>query len=154
MKFKSYILQAMLVGACAGTVCSCEDMLNMDSDYVIYSDEDHLNTPADTANSLLGIIYRLQAIGDRTNLLGEVRGDLVTLRNAAHADLHECRARSRNRCCSRREGKRPAQKCRCENGSGASRKTGGPPLNKRIRVVFSFLPHPESFRMRFLFFRG
>lgn len=89
MKFKSYILQAMLVGACAGTVCSCEDMLNMDSDYVIYSDEDHLNTPADTANSLLGIIYRLQAIGDRTNLLGEVRGDLVTLRTAAHADLHE-----------------------------------------------------------------
>lgn len=87
MKFKSYIFRMIMAAACVGTVSSCQDMLEMDSDYVIYSDEDHLSNPADTANSLIGIISKLQAIGDRTNLLGELRGDLVDVRTSAHADL-------------------------------------------------------------------
>lgn len=87
MKLKSYIFQIALAAVFAGFLGSCEDMLEPTSDYVIYENGSHLKTPADTATSLIGIIYKLQAIGDRTNLLGEVRGDLVTLTTQASADL-------------------------------------------------------------------
>ena len=87
MKLKSYIFQIALAAVGAGFLGSCEDMLEPTSDYVIYENGSHLTTPADTATSLIGIIYKLQAIGDRTNLLGEVRGDLVTLTTQANADL-------------------------------------------------------------------
>ena len=87
MKFKSYIFQIALAAVGAGFLGSCEDMLEPTSDYVIYENGSHLKTPADTATSLIGIIYKLQAVGDRTNLLGEVRGDLVTLTTQASADL-------------------------------------------------------------------
>ena len=87
MKLKSYIFQIALAAVGAGFLGSCEDMLEPTSDYVIYENGSHLKTPADTVTSLIGIIYKLQAIGDRTNLLGEVRGDLVTLTTQASADL-------------------------------------------------------------------
>ena len=87
MKLKSYIFQIALAAVGAGILGACEDMLEPTSDYVIYENGSHLTTPADTATSLIGIIYKLQGIGDRTNLLGEVRGDLVTLTTQANADL-------------------------------------------------------------------
>lgn len=89
MKFKSYIFRIALIAVGAGALGACEDMLEPDSDYVIYDDGSHLTSAADTATSLIGIIYKLQAIGDRTNLLGEVRGDLVSLTNYANADLRD-----------------------------------------------------------------
>ena len=89
MKLKSYILSIAAAAAGAGFLGSCEDMLEPTSQYVIYDDGSHLNTPADTANSLIGIIYKLQAIGDRTHLLGEVRGDFVNVLQSADADLQD-----------------------------------------------------------------
>ena len=90
MKLKSYICTLLAGMACIGLFGSCEDMLEPDSKYVIYDDGNgHLNSQADKATSLVGIIYQLAAIGDRTNLLGEVRGDLVSLTSAAHSDLLE-----------------------------------------------------------------
>ena len=88
MKLKSYII---MLAAAAGTgfFSACEDMLEPTSEYVLYDDGSHLTTPADTANSLVGLFYKLQAIGDRTNLLGEMRGDLVTLRSNASTDLQD-----------------------------------------------------------------
>lgn len=89
MKIKAYILQIALAAVGAGFLGSCEDMLTPESVYVLDADKNHLVSPSDTANSLVGIIYKMQAIGDRTNLLGEVRSDLVTLRTSAPKDLHE-----------------------------------------------------------------
>ena len=86
MKLKSYIFQIALAAVGAGVLSACEDMLEPTSEYVMF-DENHLTSPSDTASSLVGIIYKLQAIADRTNLLGEVRGDLVTVKNNADADL-------------------------------------------------------------------
>ena len=88
MKLKSYII---MLAAAAGTglFSACEDMLEPTSEYVLYDDGSHLTTPADTANSLVGLFYKLQAIGDRTNLLGEIRGDLVNLRSNASTDLKD-----------------------------------------------------------------
>ncbi len=89
MKLKSYILGVFVAGTLVGGMTSCDDMLEMESDFVVYADQNHLTTPADTVNSVLGILNKLQAVGVRTNLLGELRGDLVKVSESAHADLKE-----------------------------------------------------------------
>lgn len=86
MKYNSYIFKVLMLLAGVGAfTSSCEDMLESDSKFVIY--DEHLTSPADTANSLVGIIYNLQAIAERTHLLGEVRGDLVSVKSSADEDL-------------------------------------------------------------------
>lgn len=68
---------------------SCSKFFDVDSDYVINADDDHLGNATDTIYSVTGIINKMQAIADRTILLGELRGDLVTVSNDAPADLQE-----------------------------------------------------------------
>ena len=68
---------------------SCEDFFTQESDDVLYADDDHLNVAEDTLYSVTGILSKLQALADRTILLGELRGDLVDLTNVASSDLRE-----------------------------------------------------------------
>ena len=68
---------------------SCADFFEQDSDHVVYAEDEHLNSAVDTLYSMAGILSKLQAIADRTILLGEVRGDLVNLTSTANADLRE-----------------------------------------------------------------
>lgn len=70
-------------------LCSCSDMLDMGNVDVMYADENHLTEGGDTVNSFLGIISQLQKVAVRTNLFGELRGDLVTVNEGAHRDLKE-----------------------------------------------------------------
>lgn len=84
MKAYKYILGALLV---AGGLSSCADMLQTDSDIVMYEKDNTLSHPTDSVYSVLGIISKMQVIADRTVLLGEVRGDLITTTDAASADL-------------------------------------------------------------------
>ena len=46
-----------------------------------------LDNPSDTATYVLGIISKMQALGVRTNILGEVRGDLVEVLSNATSDM-------------------------------------------------------------------
>ena len=66
---------------------SCSDFLYDDSDQVAYADRNLLTEDADTLWAVAGIMNKMQVIADRTILLGEVRGDLVSLTNDASADL-------------------------------------------------------------------
>ncbi len=68
-------------------LASCSDFFETDSDHIIYAEEDHLNNANDTIYSVIGILNKLQAIADRTILLGEVRGDLVDVTDHTPADL-------------------------------------------------------------------
>lgn len=68
---------------------SCSKFFDTDSDYVINADDNHLGNATDTIYSVTGILNKIQAIADRTILLGELRGDLVTVSNDAPADLQE-----------------------------------------------------------------
>ena len=68
---------------------SCSDFFDQESEDVVYSGEEHLNNWSDSVYSVMGILGKMQAIADRTILLGEVRGDLVTLTANASADLRE-----------------------------------------------------------------
>lgn len=84
MKAYKYILGTLLV---AGGLSSCADMLQTDSDIVMYEKDNTLSHPTDSVYSVLGIISKMQVIADRTVLLGEIRGDLTTITDAASADL-------------------------------------------------------------------
>ena len=75
-----------LVGG-GGVGVSCSGFLYDDSDQVAYADNNLLTSDADTLWAVAGILNKMQVIADRTILLGEVRGDLVTLTNDASADL-------------------------------------------------------------------
>ena len=66
---------------------SCSNFFDEDSTYVINADDDHLNNATDTIYSVTGILNKLQAIADRTVLLGEARGDLVDVTSATSSDL-------------------------------------------------------------------
>lgn len=68
---------------------SCSDFFDQDSDHVVFTDDKHLNEPGDTIYSMIGILQKLQALGDRTVLLGEARGDLVSVTDAAGSDLRD-----------------------------------------------------------------
>ena len=69
------------------TLNSCSDFFEQDSTYIIDAKKDHLNNATDTIYSLTGILNKVQAIADRTILLGEARGDLMTVTDATPADL-------------------------------------------------------------------
>ncbi len=68
---------------------SCDDMLDMGNEYVIYAKDHKLVDPADTVTSVLGIMNKLQGIAVRTNLLGELRADLVHVNGNAASDLKD-----------------------------------------------------------------
>ncbi len=76
-------------GALVSIATSCDDMLDKGNDYVIDANDKWINNAADTATYVLGIINKLQAIAVRTNLFGELRGDLVTVNSNATSDLKE-----------------------------------------------------------------
>lgn len=89
MKRISYIIMTVLM-ACVGSVfTSCADFLDQESDRVISADKDHLNNASDTLYSVTGIMNKMQALADRTILLGELRGDLSDVLDNTTADLRE-----------------------------------------------------------------
>ena len=72
-----------------GGFASCSDFFDQESEHVIFTETDHLNSATDSIYSVIGILNKLQAIGDRTVLLGEVRGDLVDITSYANSDLRD-----------------------------------------------------------------
>ena len=88
MKTKT-IFSVILSAFIASTAISCADMLDTDSESVVLEDRNTLNHTYDTVYSLLGIFQRMQAIADRTVVLGEIRGDLVTVTDNVSEDLRD-----------------------------------------------------------------
>lgn len=72
-----------------GGMTSCSDFFDVDSTYIIDGSKNHLGNSTDTIYSVTGILNKLQAIADRTILLGEARGDLMTVTEETSADLRD-----------------------------------------------------------------
>ena len=68
---------------------SCSDLLDTDSEMVEYQEDNRLQSPTDSVYSIMGIIYKMQTIADRTVLLGELRGDLTYYTPSATKDLKD-----------------------------------------------------------------
>ena len=75
-----------LVALMGFTAVSCTES---DSELVSFQDDNNLDSPNDTIYSIIGIIGNLQKVADRTILLGEVRGDLTVVTEAANTDLQD-----------------------------------------------------------------
>ena len=88
MKLKTIFSIALATTLVAG-VTSCEDILKVDSKTYMFDYQNTLDSPVDTVYSVLGVIKNLQKIADRTVILGEIRGDLVTISDHASEDLRE-----------------------------------------------------------------
>ena len=88
MKLKT-ILTIALTAVIGVGVTSCEDMLRVDSKTVMYDYQNTLDDPTDSVYTVLGIIKKMQVIMDRTNILGEIRGDLVAVSDHASEDLRD-----------------------------------------------------------------
>lgn len=86
-RFVMYMLLPLTGGGWGGV--SCSDFLYDDSDMVTYADSNHLTSDADTLWSVAGIMNKLQVVADRTILLGELRGDLVSVTPYADADIRD-----------------------------------------------------------------
>ena len=66
---------------------SCADLMDTDSEFVEKVEDNRLQESTEALYSVMGIIYKMQAIADRTVLLGELRGDLTITTPAASSDL-------------------------------------------------------------------
>lgn len=84
---KHLIIAGLLCCGAATAFTSCSDLLDTDSELVEFQDANRLQSPTDSVYSVMGIVYKMQAIADRTVLLGELRGDLTTVTGAASKDL-------------------------------------------------------------------
>ena len=80
-----YLLLPITGGGWVGV--SCSDLIETDSELVEFQKDNTLQSPTDSVYSVMGIIYKLQAVADRTVLLGELRGDLVAATPSASKDL-------------------------------------------------------------------
>ena len=85
MKLKNYIVALALGLFGMGLATSCDDMLDYEDGASTAVGK--LDNPSDTATYVLGIISKMQALGVRTNILGEVRGDLVEVMSNATTDM-------------------------------------------------------------------
>lgn len=88
MKTKSIIFATLLLFV-TGFFYSCDGLLNTNSNLVVFSEDNKLDQAADSVYSVMGIIYKMQSIADRTVLVGEIRGDLVDLVPEASIDLQQ-----------------------------------------------------------------
>ena len=88
MKRKTIVYSMMLSFLLAGFT-ACEDMLDVSSSSIQYEDTHNLNSAGDSLYSVIGILSKLQAIADRTVLMGELRGDLVVENENTPNELRE-----------------------------------------------------------------
>lgn len=74
MKFKSIFKQAALWMAAAVSFTACE----VDTTTVMFEEDHDFSQPSDSVFSVLGILAKVQDVAERSIILGELRGDLVT----------------------------------------------------------------------------
>ena len=84
-RFTVYSLLPLAGGGWVGV--SCSNLMDTDSEMVESVEDNRLQQPTDSVYSVMGIIYKMQAIADRTVLLGELRGDLTVTTASASKDL-------------------------------------------------------------------
>ncbi len=79
----------LLLAATALSSTACSDMLDTDSDLTMSVGNNSLSSVNDTLYSVMGVVRLMQQVADRTNLLGEVRGDLSVVTEDATTALRE-----------------------------------------------------------------
>ena len=86
---KQNVILAGLVLLLLGTATSCGNMLTAESDRYLSQEKNTLSSPNDSVYSIIGILTKLQTVGDRYVVLGELRADLMDVTDNADAELRE-----------------------------------------------------------------
>lgn len=86
---RNSIIYGVALTLLLGCFTACADMLDVSSSSIQYEDRHELNSAGDSLYSVVGILSKLQTIADRTVLLGELRGDLITENENTEKDLRE-----------------------------------------------------------------
>jgi hypothetical protein len=68
---------------------SCQDLLDTESNRVMLSDDNVLNSPNDTVYSIIGILTKVQKLSDKYVLLGELRADLMNVTSYSKSELRD-----------------------------------------------------------------
>ncbi len=79
----------LLFVALFGLFASCDNFFDTSSNRLMYEDDHKLVSPRDSVYSVLGILTKVQELGDRYVLLGELRGDLVQSNLLTDRELRE-----------------------------------------------------------------
>lgn len=85
MKHISKLLLFLSIGGLL--TISCDRMLEVDSERFITENNNNLNDASDTLYTMMGALSKLQLLGDRYVILGELRADLMDVTENAEADL-------------------------------------------------------------------
>ena len=80
----TFLLASLLV-----IFTACEDMLETNSNRLVFENDYVINDPNEAFYALSGVMAEMQAIGDRYVLLGELRGDLMTVSEQSSVALQE-----------------------------------------------------------------
>ncbi len=90
MKRYRYNMKAVLAAcACIGAFSACSDMFETDSSSVVFEDGNDLQSPNDSLYSVMGILSKVQRLGDRYVLFGELRGDLMKATHDADVSIQQ-----------------------------------------------------------------
>lgn len=71
------------------TFVACDDMLEVDSERIIFDDEYQMKSTNDTLYSMFGILSRLQKLSDSYVIMGELRADLMDVTPNSNRYLRE-----------------------------------------------------------------
>lgn len=85
----SFLKGLFLTATISVCLASCEHMMETESSLLTYPEEHELATSADTVYSVIGIMNKIQALADRSVLLGELRADLVDVNENTISSLRE-----------------------------------------------------------------
>ncbi len=81
------IFKLLLLAGVMFTVASCEDMMSTQSNRYMLAEDNQLLSPNDTVFSVLGILNKVQKLGDKYVLMGEARADLLDITATTNNDL-------------------------------------------------------------------
>lgn len=85
-KFNKILILIILA---AVSLSSCDDMLQVDSERLVFEDAYGMKNTNDTLYSMFGVFYQLQKVADAYVILGELRGDLMTTTKNSSTYLRE-----------------------------------------------------------------
>lgn len=86
---KKIIISLAIASLPLGILTSCEDMMSPESGSYLYDEDLSLNSPNDSLYSIAGLMTKVQQLGERYVLFGELRGDLMTVSPTADLGLQE-----------------------------------------------------------------
>ena len=84
---KKFKIEIILMGVLAMMFASCSDFFEPNNDTTLYGDRD-INEGSELYSGFLGIITKIQAIGDKAIYLTDMRGELLEPTENTPADLY------------------------------------------------------------------